>query len=121
MTLPHVKTNGRVLFEFCVEKPVVMHEFCCHKGRKSFFQSFQVNYPAFSDGCCVQPSLNSKTTLSFCRIFTCKTQLDVHKNLQMHTNVTDVCGKVTSKCSCISSILQTAFVTALHEKKHGST
>lgn len=40
MTLPHVKTNGRVLFEFCVEKPASMHEFCCHKGRKSFFQFF---------------------------------------------------------------------------------
>ncbi len=41
MTLPHVKTNGRVLFEFCVEKPASMHEFCCHKGRKSFFNLFR--------------------------------------------------------------------------------
>ena len=89
--------------------------FAVIKGEKVFFNFFQANYPAFSDGCCVQPSLIRKT-LSFCRIFTCKTQLDAHKNLQMHTNVTDVCGKVTSKCSCISSILQTAFVTALHEK-----
>ena len=94
--------------------------FAVIKGEKVFL-IFSGSYPAFSDGCCVQPSLNSKTTLSFCRIFTCKTQLDMHKNLQMHANVTDVCGKVTSKCSCISSILQTVFVTALHEKKHGST
>ena len=89
--------------------------FAVIKGEKVFFNFFHANYPAFSDGCCVQPFLNSKTLL-FGRIFTCKTQLDTHKNLQMHANVTDVCGKVTSKCSCISSILQTAFVTALHEK-----
>ena len=34
--------------KFCVEKSVVMHEFCCHKGRKSFvFQSFQAVIPPF--------------------------------------------------------------------------
>lgn len=47
MTLPHVKTNDMVLFEFCVEQPVGKHEFCCHKGRKSFFQFLQANYLAF--------------------------------------------------------------------------
>lgn len=60
--------------------------FAVIKGEKVFFNFFQANYPAFSDGCCVQPFLNSKTLL-LGRIFACKTQLDTHKNLQMHATV----------------------------------
>lgn len=86
---------------------------------KSFFQFFQANYPVFSDGCCVQPFLNSKTLL-FGRIFTCKTQLDTHKNLQMHANVTGVWEKLHQSVPAFPLCRQTAFVTALHEKR-GST